>query len=270
MATTPTQTSTAAPPVLIGLTLLVLFFILFPIGLTIMAGLVNNYREGLASGLTLRWIGEVWSAYGNTVTASLIIASLSVLVAVLIGVPCAYALARSRSRLAAVFEEIITLPIAVPGLATALALLLTYGSLQGFRQSYAIIVVGHVLFTLPFMIRTVSAAFQRPQLLELDEAARTLGADFPQRFLGILAPAVLPSIVAGALMVFTLSIGEFNITWMLQTPLTRTLPVGLADNYLSARIEVGSAYTIIFLLVILPVLWGLQAAVKLLERMYEN
>ena len=57
---------------------------------------------------------------------------------------------------------------------------------------------------------------------------------------------------------------------MLQTPLTRTLPVGLADNYLSARIEVGSAYTIIFLLVILPVLWGLQAAVKLLERMYEN
>lgn len=269
MATT-SPTTARASPILIGLTLIITFFILFPIGLTIMAGLVNNYREGLASGLTLRWIGEVWSAYGNTVTASLIVATLSVLAAVLIGVPCAYALARSRSRLAAVFEEIITLPIAVPGLATALALLLTYGSLQGFRQSYGIIVVGHVLFTLPFMIRTVSAAFQRPELLELDEAARTLGADFPQRFLGILAPAVLPSIVAGALMVFTLSIGEFNITWMLQTPLTRTLPVGLADNYLSARIEVGSAYTIIFLLVILPVLWGLQAAVKLLERMYEN
>ena len=268
MATSSLQTRAPASPVLIGLTLLVVFFILFPIGLTVLAGVVNNYREGLASGLTLRWIGEVWSGYGNTVWASLIVASLSVVAALLLGVPCAYALARSRSKLAAAFEEILTLPIAVPGLATALALLLTYGSLQGFRQSYAIIVVGHVLFTLPFMVRTVSAAFQRPDLREIEEAARTLGASFAERFLNILVPAVMPSIVAGALMVFTLSIGEFNITWMFQTPLTRTLPVGLADNYLSARIEIGSAYTIIFLLVILPVLWGLQAAVKLLERLH--
>ena len=44
-------------------------------------------------------------------------------------------------------------------------------------------------------------------------------------------------------MVVTLSIGEFNITWMLHTPLTKTLPVGLADSYASMRLEIGSAYT---------------------------
>jgi putative spermidine/putrescine transport system permease protein len=67
-------------------------------------------------------------------------------------------------------------------------------------------------------------------------------------------------------MVFTLSMGEFNLTWMLHTPLTRTLPVGLADSYASMRIEIGSAYTLLFFLVILPVLWGMQAVAHRIER----
>lgn len=269
MATANIHTShTQRAPVLIGLTLLVTLFMLVPLALSVLVGLTNNYSQGLKSGLTLRWVSEVWSGYGNTVVASLILASLCVVAALLIGVPCAYALARSRSRCAGLFEEIITLPIAVPGMATALALILTYGNLQGYRQSFAFVLTGHVLFTLPFMIRAVSAAFQRPELREMEEAARTLGAHFVQRFVGVLVPAVLPAIVAGMLTVFTLSVGEFNLTWMLQTPLTRTLPVGLADSYASMRIEIGSAYTLIFLLVILPVLWALQAIVSALERFY--
>ncbi|XOT97585.1 ABC transporter permease, partial [Alcaligenes pakistanensis] len=162
-------------------------------------------------------------------------------------------------------EELLTLPVAVPGMASALALLLAYGSLQGFRQSFWFILVGHIVFTLPFMVRTTSAALQKRSLVDLEEAARSLGASFSQIFFGILLPAILPAIVAGSLMVFTLSLGEFNLTWMLHTPLTRTLPVGLADSYASMRIEVGSAYTLIFMLVILPVLWGLQTLARLLE-----
>jgi putative spermidine/putrescine transport system permease protein len=79
---------------------------------------------------------------------------------------------------------------------------------------------------------------------------------------------VFPAIVAGCLMVFTLSIGEFNLTWMLHTPLTRTLPVGLADSYASMRLEVGSAYTLVFLAVILPVLWALQALATTMQKRY--
>ncbi len=208
----------------------------------------------------------MWEHYGSTVTWSLWLALLCVAGNLLIGVPCAYALARSRSRAARLFEELLTLPVAVPGLASALALILAYGSLQGFRQSFAFILVGHMVFTLPFMVRTVGAAFRKDELRSLEEAARSLGASFSQRFLGVLVPAVLPAIVAGSLMVFTLSVGEFNLTWMLHTPLTRTLPVGLADSYASMRIEIGSAYTLVFLIVILPVLWGLQAAGTFIEK----
>jgi putative spermidine/putrescine transport system permease protein len=255
-----------APLLLLALTALVALFMIAPIGLSVMAGLVNNYGTGLKSGLTLRWLAEVWENYGGTVGWSLLLALLCVLGNLLIGVPCAYALARSKSRWARLFEELLTLPVAVPGLASALALILVYGTLQGFRQSFAFILVGHMVFTLPFMVRTVGSAFQKDELRSLEEAARSLGASFTQRFLGVLVPAVLPAIVAGSLMVFTLSVGEFNLTWMLHTPLTRTLPVGLADSYASMRIEIGSAYTLVFLIVILPVLWGLQAVGTFIEK----
>ena len=255
-------------PVLFITTVLVSLFMIVPMVISIMAGLVENYSKGISSGFTLKWLEQVWSVYGSTVSASIGLALTCVLCTIVMGVPCAYTLARSRSRLARTFEELITLPVAIPGLATALALILAYGSITAFRQSFAFILVGHVIFTLPFMIRTVSSSFQRHELLAIEEAARTLGASFSQRFLGVLIPAVLPSIAAGTLMVFTLSIGEFNLTWMLHTPLTRTLPVGLADSYASMRLEVGSAYTLIFFIVILPTLWLLQAATSFIQKRY--
>src|SRR5690606_30304553 len=157
-----------------------------------------------------------------------------------------------------------------PGLASALALILAYGQISAFRQSFAFILVGHIIFTLPFMVRVVSSALQKDELYAIEEAARTLGASFTRRFVGIIIPAVFPAIVAGSMMVFTLSIGEFNLTWMLHTPLTRTLPVGLADSYASMRVEVGSAYTLLFFMVILPVLWIMQALATFAQKKYGN
>ncbi len=255
-------------PLLLAITVLVTLFTVLPMLVSVTAGLSANFNRGLAGGLTTRWIEEVWALYGGTVGRSILLALACVLLGVAIGVPCAWALARSRSRWARVFEELLTLPVAVPGLATALALILVYGQLRGFRQSFAFILAGHLIFTLPFMVRTVAAAFAREDLQSLDEAARSLGAGFAQRFLGVLVPAVAPSIVAGSLMVFTLSVGEFNLTWMLHTPLTRTLPVGLADSYASMRIEVGSAYTLVFFVVVLPLLWGMQALARWIETLH--
>jgi putative spermidine/putrescine transport system permease protein len=263
-----TSRNLAASPWLAGITALVAVFMMVPMGLSTLAALVSNYSQGLGSGLTLKWLWQVLQQYGSTVNWSLAIATACVIGNIIIGVPAAYALANSRSRWARTFEEFLTLPVAVPGLATGLALILAYGTLREFRQSYAFILVGHMVFTLPFMVRSVAAAFQRPDMRAIEEAARTLGAGFARRFVGVLVPAVLPAIAAGSLMVFTLSIGEFNLTWMLHTPLTRTLPVGLADSYASMRLEVGSAYTLVFFIVVLPILWILQWCAHVIEQRY--
>ncbi|MCJ9714587.1 ABC transporter permease subunit, partial [Bordetella hinzii] len=119
------------------------------------------------------------------------------------------------------------------------------------------IVIGHVLFTLPFMVRAARASMAQG-LAVLDEAAATLGASRLARFFTIVVPNAMPGILTGALSVLTLSIGEFNLTWLLHTPLTKTLPVGLADSYASMRLEIASAYTLVFLLMLLPLMVGLQ------------
>ena len=142
--------------------------------------------------------------------------------------------------------------------ALALALLLTYGGFSDFRRSWLFILAGHAVFTLPFMVRSVLAVFGAIDVKTLDEGAASLGASPWRRFRDVIVPNATPGILAGSLMVVTLSLGEFNLTWMLHTPLTKTLPVGLADSYASMRLEVASAYTLVFFVMIIPLLVAMQ------------
>jgi putative spermidine/putrescine transport system permease protein len=239
-------------------TLLVAAFLILPAMLSITAGVTVNYFRGVASGLTLQWIFQVWELYAPTILLSFVIAFATLAITLLVGVPSAYALHVRGGRLSRVIEEIITLPLAIPGLAIALALLLSYGSFTEFRRSWLFILTGHVVFTMPFMVRSVIAVFSTIDIKTLDEGAASLGASPWRRFRDVIVPNAVPGILAGSLMVVTLSLGEFNLTWMLHTPLTKTLPIGLADSYASMRLEVASAYTLIFFVMIIPLLVAMQ------------
>jgi putative spermidine/putrescine transport system permease protein len=242
----------------LAFTLLVAAFLVVPAALSISAGVTVNYFRGIRSGVTLQWVAQVWDLYAGTILLSFIIALATLVVALLAGVPAAYALHLRGGKISRMIEEIITLPLAIPGLAIALALLLTYGGFSDFRRSWLFILVGHVIFTMPFMVRSVMAIFATVDIKTLDEGAASLGASPWRRFLDVIVPNAVPGILAGSLMVVTLSLGEFNLTWMLHTPLTKTLPIGLADSYASMRLEVASAYTLIFFIMIVPLLVAMQ------------
>jgi putative spermidine/putrescine transport system permease protein len=239
-------------------TLIVAAFLVLPAGLSITAGVTQNYFRGIRSGVTLQWVAQVWELYAGTIALSFLIAFATLAVTLLAGVPAAYALHVRGGRLSRAIEELITLPLAIPGLAIALALLLTYGGFSEFRRSWLFILVGHVVFTMPFMVRSVMAVFGTVDIRTLDEGAASLGASPWRRFRDVIVPNAVPGILAGSLMVVTLSLGEFNLTWMLHTPLTKTLPIGLADSYASMRLEVASAYTLIFFIMIIPLLVAMQ------------
>jgi putative spermidine/putrescine transport system permease protein len=239
-------------------TLAVAAFLIVPAVLSMVAGVTENYFRGIRSGFTLRWVMQVWELYADTIARSFLIAIVTLGVTLVVGVPAAYALHVRSGRISRSIEEIITLPLAIPGLAIALALLLTYGGFSDFRRSSLFIVAGHVVFTLPFMVRSVMSVFSLIDVKTLDESASSLGASPWRRFRDVIVPNALPGILAGSLMVVTLSLGEFNLTWMLHTPLTKTLPVGLADSYASMRLEVASAYTLVFFVMIIPLLVAMQ------------
>jgi putative spermidine/putrescine transport system permease protein len=242
----------------LAFTLLIAAFLIVPALLSMLAGVTVNYFRGIASGLTLQWVIAVWQLYADTIARSLVIALGTLSATLVIGVPAAYALHVRGGRAARLIEEVITLPLAIPGLTIALALLLSYGGFSAFRLSSLFILAGHVVFTLPFMVRSVMAVFAGIDVKTLDEGAASLGAAPWRRFRDVIVPNATPGILAGSLMVITLSLGEFNLTWMLHTPLTKTLPVGLADSYASMRLEVASAYTLVFFVMIIPLLVAMQ------------
>jgi len=247
---------------LLGFTLLVCAFLIVPVGMSMLAGVTVNYQAGIDSGFTLRWVAQVWEGYRDTISRSILIALACLAITLLLGVPAAYVLARKQGGVARAIEELLVMPVAIPGLATALALIVTYNTLGGFRTSWTFILVGHVLFTLPFMLRSVLAVMSAVDLKTLEEGAASLGAGFFRRFFTIVIPNCRSGILAGSLMVVTLSVGEFNMTWLLHTPLTKTLPVGLADAYASLRLEVGSAYTLVFFVMIVPLLVAMQLVAR--------
>lgn len=252
----------------LAFTLAVCAFLIVPVVMSMLAGVTANYFVGLSSGLTWRWLAEVWHGYRDTLFLSIGIALATLAGCLVLGVPAAYALARVRNRWTRLVEELLVLPIAIPGLATALGLITMYGGVGEFRSSWTFILVGHLLFTLPFMVRSVLAVLGAIDLQTLEEGAASLGAGFRQRFFDVVLPNCRQGIIAGSLMVVTLSMGEFNMTWLLHTPLTKTLPVGLADAYASLRLEVGSAYTLIFFAMIVPLLLAMQYVARPRQRRY--
>lgn len=254
-----------------GLTLLCCAFLVVPVIQTVMTSLMVNAFRGVSSGFTLAWLHKVLTLYGDTIIRSFYIALATLVVCAIIGVPAAYALVKAgKARWAAFLEEALVLPLSIPGMAIGLGILLTWGGLTWFRHSWLFLLVGHTIFCLPFMVRAVTAVLRVVPLPEYEEAAATLGADTLQQFWQIVVPIAGPGILSGALQVLTLSIGEFNISWMLQTPFTRTLPVGLADSYASMRLEIGSAYTVVFLVLIVPVLAMMQKIPSFMARMTQT
>ena len=248
-------------------TSLTLLFLFIPVIQMAVTAFMKNAFRGFKAGFTTQWIERVLNSYGDTILRSLGLAVGALVICVIIGVPAAWVLVREqKKRWAALIEEALLLPLSIPGLAIGLGILLVWGGFGGFRQSNLFILCGHVMFCLPFMVRSVMAVMRIEPLDAYEEASATLGASPWTTFRKVVVPVAMPGIIAGGLMVMTVSLGEFNISWMLQTPDTKTLPVGLADSYASLRLEIGSAYTFLFFVILVPLLSLMQSLPEWLAK----
>jgi putative spermidine/putrescine transport system permease protein len=102
-------------------TALVAAFLIVPAVLSMLAGVTVNYFRGIRSGLTIDWLIEVFNLYADTILRSYEVALATLAITLAIGVPAAYGLYARAGRGARLVEEIITLPLAIPGLALALS-----------------------------------------------------------------------------------------------------------------------------------------------------
>ena len=186
-------------------------------------------------GFTLDWYARMIADERVRVAAqnSLVIALVSTIVSTVIGTLTALALERTRFRVKRMYEAAMYLPIIVPEIVMAIALLvffnLAFTWLDQFfglklKFGHGTITIAHIAFSFPFVavvVRARLADFDRT----LEQAAQDLGANEWQTFRHITLPLLMPGIIAGALLAFTLSIDDFVITFFTAGVGSTTLPL---------------------------------------------
>jgi spermidine/putrescine transport system permease protein len=155
--------------------------------------------------------------------ASLIVGTVSTVIATVLGTLAALALARHRFRGRAAMEGFLYVPIVTPEIVVGISLLLLFALLK-VPLGLATIVIAHVAFSVSFVVIVVLARLQGMDGT-LEEAAMTLGADEITAFRRVTVPQLWPGILAGALLAFTMSFDDFVITSFVSGSGSSTLPI---------------------------------------------
>ena len=222
----------------------------------------NKSRRGgnvIWKGFTTKYYEKAWEndALIEAFVNSFTIAVISTIFATLLGAMTAMVLWRWRFPLKPVYEGAVALPIVIPEICMGVALAVFFAT-SGFSIpgeapwpfNLGNIIIAHITFSFPFaamVIRTRLQSFNP----EIAEAARDLGATEFQVFRDVLVPHMIPGLIAGALLAFTLSLDDFVITFFTSGPNNVTFPVKVYSMVrFSVTPEINAASTILVLITI--------------------
>jgi spermidine/putrescine transport system permease protein len=228
--------------------------------LTLMAFSFNDSKRNIVwKGFTLKYYDKVFhnesliAAFGNSLT----IAAVSTAISVVLGAMAALLLWRFRFQGKAALDGAMSLPIVVPEICMGVALLVFFAKVMPWPSglpwplNLGAIIISHVSFSFPFVavvVRARMASFNR----ELEEAAKDLGAGELMTIRDVLIPHMQPSLIAGALLAFTLSLDDFVITFFTSGPDTVTFPVKVYSMVrFSVTPEVNAASTILIVFTVI-------------------
>lgn len=210
---------------LVTITLFTFAFLYVPIAVLIVFSF-NSARTGATwQSFTLQWYERVFSNARILEAAanSLIVAVLSTLGAVVIGTLMAMAMERYRFRGKGAWDGLLYLPVIVPEIVMGISLLIFFAAVN-ISRGLLTLVISHIAFCMPFVYLTMRARladFDR----SVEEAAQDLGANEWVTFRRVTLPLLMPGIISGALLAFTLSLDDFVISFFVTGVGSQTLPV---------------------------------------------
>ena len=230
-------------------------FLYLPIFILIIYSFNANKVVGVWEGFSLQWYEELLHdrAISNALKNSLWVAFWSTIISTILGTLAALVLERYRFRGRIVYDGTLYLPIIIPDIVMALSTLLFF-VMVGVALSRYTILIAHIAFNISFVAVIVRARLSSMDD-NLEEAAADLGADEWTTFRRVTFPLLMPGIVAGALLAFTLSLDDFVITFFVSGPGSTTLPVRVYSmikfgvtpevNAISTLMLVGSTVLVI-------------------------
>ena len=208
-----------------GWTVAVFAFLYLPIVLLVVYSFNDSKLNLYWAGFTTKWYGML---FGNEVLLrafqnSLIVATTTTALSVVIGTSAAWLLDRYRFPAQQTLGLLIFIPMVMPEVLMGVSLLVLFVSL-GIPLGYTTLIIAHTTFCFPFVLVGVQARLQGIDP-SLEEAAMDLGATPLKAFWLVIIPYLLPAIVAGALMSFTLSFDEYIVTIFTSGADSQTLPL---------------------------------------------
>jgi spermidine/putrescine transport system permease protein len=234
-------------------------FLYVPIVILVLFSFTTDGFGVRMTGFTLNWYDRLLhnerliGASINTLKVALV----STIASTIIGTLTALAMERYRFRGKTAFDALLYLPIVIPEVVMGLSLLaffaFSFGVIETitgrqFVMSLTTVIIAHIAFSISFVVVVVRASlrgFDR----RLEEAAQDLGADEWQTFWRITFPLILPGVVGGALLAFTISLDDFIISFFTTGPGTSLLPIEVYSRVKrSITPEINAISTVMLLL----------------------
>lgn len=239
------------------LTVLVFVFLYLPIFILALASFNAGTDMAVFKGFTFGRYAELFrdSSLLNLLLNSAIIAIASTLIATILGTAAALGITKYKKRMRSVIMTVTNIPMTNPDIVTGVSLALMFafaGTLLRLHEvlGFWTLLIAHVTFNLPFVILNVL-----PRIRQMDpnltDAALDLGCTPVQAFFKVTIHEIMPGIIAGALMSFTMSLDDFVISYFVTGAGFVTLPVEIY-NYTKKPIhpKVYALFTLIFLIIL--------------------
>jgi molybdate transport system permease protein len=196
------------------------------------------------------------------------LAAITTAILLLIGIPLAYWIAHTRIRLKPVVETLVSMPLVLPPSVLGFYLLLAFSPQNAFGQwleqwfhirlvfSFEGLVMGSVIFSLPFMVQPIQAGFQNLPA-SLLEASRTLGKPDIVTLFRVLLPNIRPALLSGAVLSFAHTVGEFGVILMIGGNIpgvTKVASIAIYDEVESLNYAAANFYAFVLFAVTFAIL----------------
>lgn len=207
-------------------TLIVYTFLLGPLVIIILVSFgPDDYLAFPPNGFSLAWYKNIFEVdmFLTTFKISITIALLGNLIALLLGIPAAYALSRYHFRLKDTLNAIFISPILIPGIVLGFTLL-KFLVISYNLPIFTSLLIGHIILMIPYIVRVMASSLSNIDY-SIEEAAMSLGCNHLKTFFIVVLPNIRAGIIASILLSFLESFNTVDVSLFLSGPGISTLPI---------------------------------------------
>ena len=232
----------------VGMALLLVFFYA-PILFMVIFSFNSSKSLTHFTGFSLRWYEAMLKNHGmmESLYVTIVIALLATVISTIIGTITAIGLSKSKKVLRAFVSQVNDFPIMNPEIVTAIGLMLLFITFQ-IEKGFVTLLLAHIAFCIPYVILSIM-----PKIKSLDpnlaDAAMDLGATPWQALVKVIVPQIMPGIVSGALIAFTMSFDDFVISYFVTGQGVKNLSIMVYTMSKRINPSVNAISTLVVLLI---------------------